>query len=298
MDEVRQYKTAGGFRAALETRLQKRAHEEATDLQRLRRQVAFDRLLARLFPKGPKGTYPWMLKGGYVMELRIRSARTTKDIDLTLHDGTRLSKDPGERRQQVRGMLQDAASIQLHDYFEFLIGEAREDMDGAPEGGSRYSVEARMDGREFARFHVDIGIGDEVLEPLDEVKARDWLGFGGIAPPSLPVISGEQQFAEKLHAYSLARLDRLNTRTKDLIDMILLIQRGTLDESRLSGAIEATFARRATHAVPRLLGDPPAKWERVFAALARECGLELTLAEGFEIVQEFVANVLGKRSGG
>jgi hypothetical protein len=81
-------------------------------------------------------------------------------------------------------MLQDAASIQLHDYFEFLIGEAREDMDGAPEGGSRYSVEARMDGREFARFHVDIGIGDEVLEPLDEVKARDWLGFGGIAPPS------------------------------------------------------------------------------------------------------------------
>jgi hypothetical protein len=184
MDEVRQYKTAGGFRAALETRLQKRAHEEATDLQRLRRQVAFDRLLARLFPEGPKGTYPWMLKGGYVMELRIRSARTTKDIDLTLHDGTRLSKDPGERRQQVRGMLQDAASIQLHDYFEFLIGEAREDMDGAPEGGSRYSVEARMDGREFARFHVDIGIGDEVLEPLDEVKARDWLGFGGIAPPS------------------------------------------------------------------------------------------------------------------
>jgi hypothetical protein len=211
MDEVRQYKTAGGFRAALETRLQKRAHEEATDLQRLRRQVAFDRLLARLFPKGPKGTYPWMLKGGYVMELRIRSARTTKDIDLTLHDGTRLSKDPGERRQQVRGMLQDAASIQLHDYFEFLIGEAREDMDGAPEGGSRYSVEARMDGREFARFHVDIGIGDEVLEPLDEVKARDWLGFGGIAPPSLPVISGEQQFAEKLHAYSLARLDRVKS---------------------------------------------------------------------------------------
>ena len=41
MDEVKQYKTAGGFRAALETRLQKRAHEEATDLQRLRRQVAF-----------------------------------------------------------------------------------------------------------------------------------------------------------------------------------------------------------------------------------------------------------------
>jgi hypothetical protein len=86
--------TAGAFRTALETRLQARAQEERTDLQRLRRQVAFDRFLARLFPKGPKGTYPWILKGGYAMELRIRSARTTKDIDLTLDDGTRLAKDP------------------------------------------------------------------------------------------------------------------------------------------------------------------------------------------------------------
>jgi hypothetical protein len=91
MDEVKQYKTAGAFRTALETRLQTRAQVERTDLQRLRRQVAFDRFLARLFPKGPKGTYPWILKGGYAMELRIRSARTTKDIDLTLHDGTRLA---------------------------------------------------------------------------------------------------------------------------------------------------------------------------------------------------------------
>jgi len=134
------------------------------------------------------------------MELRIRSARTTKDIDLTLHKGTRLSKDPVERRNQVRAMLQEAAAVGLQDYFEFLIGEAREELDGAPDGGSRYPVEARMDGREFARFHADIGIGDEVLKPLDVVEGTDWLGFGGIAPPSFPVISREQQFAEKMHA--------------------------------------------------------------------------------------------------
>ena len=94
MGEVKQYKTAGAFRTALETRLQTGAQEERTDLQRLRRQVAFDRFLASLFPQESKGTYPWVLKGGYAMELRIRSARTTKDIDLTLHDGTRLAKDP------------------------------------------------------------------------------------------------------------------------------------------------------------------------------------------------------------
>ncbi len=297
MDEVKQYKTAGAFRTALETRLQARAQVERTDLQRLRRQVAFDRFLARLFPKGPKGTYPWILKGGYAMELRIRSARTTKDIDLTLHDGTRLAKDPEERRKQVRAMLQDSAAVQLNDYFEFLVGEPRQELDGAPEGGSRYPVDARMDGRGFARFHVDIGIGDEVMEPVEVVEGRDWLGFGGIAPPSFPIISREQQFAEKVHAYSLPRGDRVNTRTKDLIDMLLLIQHGKLDNPRLAAAIKATFAKRATHPMPRKLEVPPSEWEPVFQALARECDLDVGLSAGFEIVQGFVGKILGRQTG-
>src|SRR6267378_2055746 len=258
MDEVKQYKTAGAFRTALETRLQARAQVERTDLQRLRRQVAFDRFLARLFPKGPKEMYPWILKGGYAMELRIRSARTTKDIDLTLHDGTRLAKDPEERRKQVRAMLQDSAAIQLNDYFEFLVGEPRQELDGAPEGGSRYPVDARMDGRGFARFHVDIGIGDEVMEPVEVVEGRDWLGFGGIAPPSFPIISREQQFAEKVHAYSLPRGDRVNTRTKDLIDMLLLIQHGKLDNPRLATAIKRHSRKgRRTPCLESLRCRPP-----------------------------------------
>lgn len=106
--------------------------------------------------------------------------RATKDIDVTLHDDTRLSREPEQRREQVRAMLQEAAAIRLDDYFEFLVGEAREELDGAPEGGSRHPVEARMDGREFALFHVDIGIGDEVLEPLDIVTGEDWLRFAGV----------------------------------------------------------------------------------------------------------------------
>jgi Nucleotidyl transferase AbiEii toxin, Type IV TA system len=197
MDEAKSYKTAGAFRTALENRLQTRARDEVTDLQRLRRQVAFDRFLARMFSKGPKATYPWVLKGGYAMELRVQSARTTKDLDLTLHDGTHLSKDLRKCREQVRAMLQEAAAVRFDDYFEFLVGEAREDLDGAPEGGSRYPVQAQMDGRDYARFPVDVGIGDEVMEPLDVVTGKDWLGFGGIAPPSFPIISAEQQFAEK-----------------------------------------------------------------------------------------------------
>jgi len=231
------------------------------------------------------------------MELRIRSARTTKDIDLTLHDGTRLAKDPDERRKQIRAMLQDSATIQLNDYFGFLVGEPREELAGAPGGGSRYPIDARMDGRVFARFHVDVGIGDEVLKPLDIVKGRDWMGFVGISVPSFPVISREQQFAEKVHAYSLPREDRVNTRTKDLIDMLLLIRDGKLDNSRLAAAIKATFVRRATHPMPRELEPPPSEWEPVFEALARECDLHVRLSSGFETVQGFVGKILGRQTG-
>jgi hypothetical protein len=67
IDTAKSYKTAGAFRAALEARLLIRARETGTDLQRLRRQVAFDRFLARTFSKGPRATYPWVLKGGYAM---------------------------------------------------------------------------------------------------------------------------------------------------------------------------------------------------------------------------------------
>jgi hypothetical protein len=118
--------------------------------------------------------------------LRTHAARTTKDIDLTLHDGTKLSKDPNERREQVRGMLQEAVAKQMDDFFEFLVGESREDLDGASGGGSRYPVVARINVREFARFPVDVGIGDEVIEPLDVVTGEDWLGFGGIVIGGTP----------------------------------------------------------------------------------------------------------------
>jgi hypothetical protein len=291
MHETKSYKTAGGFRAALENRLQMRAREEKTDLQRLRRQVAFDRFLARIFLRGPKADYPWLLKGGYAMELRIQFARATKDLDLTLHDGTGLSKVPKERGEEVRAMLQEAVRAHLDDFFEFLIGEAREDLDGAPEGGSRYPIQAQMDGRDFARFPVDVGIGDEVIEPLDVVTGKDWLGFGGVAPPSFPIISAEQQFAEKLHAYTLPRGERTNTRTKDLIDMMLLIRGGNLEQERAAAAIRATFKRRATHEVPRKLDSPPAEWMPVFDALAKECAVAMTMKEGFELTRKFIATL-------
>jgi len=85
MPAPRTYATAGAFRRALEERLKQASLTDQIDLNRLRRQVSFDRLLARLFREEAA---PWALKGGYALELRFRTARSTLDIDLTLQGVT------------------------------------------------------------------------------------------------------------------------------------------------------------------------------------------------------------------
>jgi hypothetical protein len=262
------YPSATAFRQALEARLLNLARTEQVDIQRLRRQIAFDRFLCRLF-HAPNP--PWVLKGGYAMELQLDIARTTRDIDLAFQK--RLASDFGERKQQVLQRIQNAAARDLADGFVFQVGEATQDLDAAPYGGERYPVEAQMDGRLFVRFHLDVGIGDAVLEPVGAVHGRDWLQFAGVPNVAFSVIPREQQFAEKYHAYTLPRGQRENSRVRDLLDMLLLIREGRLDSARTQEALRRTFRRRDTHAIPAEVPLPPADWTKPFSALAKSCGL-------------------------
>jgi len=80
------------------------------------------------------------------------------------------------------------------------------DLNAAPQGEARYPVVASIAGRVFTKFHLDVGIGDAVAHPTELIKGRNWLDFAGLPPAMLMAISKEQQFAEKLHAYTLPRL--------------------------------------------------------------------------------------------
>jgi len=117
MPTARTYTTAAAFRRALEERLRRSAQADQIDLNRLRRQVSFDRLLARLFREE---AVPWALKGGYALELWFRAARSTIDIDLTLQRVQ--AAETGDANQVVREMLQNAADASLGDWFEYTIG--------------------------------------------------------------------------------------------------------------------------------------------------------------------------------
>jgi hypothetical protein len=279
------YTTAGAFRKALEERLRKASFADHIDLNRLRRQISFDRLLARLFQEE---SAPWVLKGGYALELRFDTARSTVDIDLTLRNVPNTKR--GEANERIRGLLQRAAGIDLRDWFEFVIGPPIMDLNAAPYGGARFQVEARMDARVFARFHLDAGIGDVVMEPLESRVCRDWLGFAGIEASRVRMIAREQHFAEKIHAYTLPR-NTANSRVKDLIDLALLIGSGELDKQRIRDALRLTFERRGTHDLPASLVPPPADWQVPFQAMAEQCGLPTDVAAVFALVHDYLKTV-------
>jgi hypothetical protein len=280
---MNRYQTPAALRRALEDRLMALVNKEGGDIQRFRRQAAFDRLLCRLFQDE---TSPWLLKGGYAMELRIRTARTTRDIDLAFRPSPSI---PGEWDvKAVTALLRRASAIHFDDGFEFKIGDPTLDLDAAPYGGSRFPVETQMAGRRFAQFHLDVSSGDVLREPYEILEGRDWFGFAGLTRARVPAISPEEQFAEKLHAYTLPRVGRENSRVKDLVDLVLLIEQTKLDAARLPKAIRETFQRRQTHKIPAALIAPPASWSTAFAGMAQECGLEADMEKHFGMVGQFI----------
>ncbi len=283
--EPRKYASATAFRRALEDRLKQLAQAERLELQNLIRATAFDRLLARLFARADA---PWVLKGGYALELRIKQARATRDIDLALREA--LGKDRGTPlNDAIFAALGTAAATELDDFFSFTVAPAMMDLDGAPYGGARFPIEARLDGRTFVKFHLDVGAGDVVLSPLETTEGHDWLKFAGIPPAKYPTISREQHFAEKIHAYTMPRRVP-NTRFRDLVDMVLLIRMG-LDLKKTAATLAATFKRRNTHPVPKKLEPPPAAWTGPFVELAEECGLPTEIGAAYGEVERYYSTL-------
>ncbi|MEX2458097.1 MAG: nucleotidyl transferase AbiEii/AbiGii toxin family protein [Actinomycetota bacterium] len=101
---------------AFERRLLTRSSESGIGLDRLRRRVLFERIVARLEAAEPGR---WVLKGGMALEVRLQDdTRLTKDIDLGLRDdvrpltlrsvGSAAELERGDQRSRLRRA--DAAS--------------------------------------------------------------------------------------------------------------------------------------------------------------------------------------------
>lgn len=285
MKPPRTYASPETFKQALEQRL-KSSSKSGVDFTRRRQLLVFDRFLARVVATvGDAAT----LKGGLVLELRLKRARTTKDVDL------RMVGSPGE----LLAKLQQAGRLDLGDFmtFEIVPDDEHPEMlnDAVQYDGLRFRAECKLAGKIYGQpFGVDVAFGDPILGEPDVVVAEDVLAFAGIAPPTLRLYPIETHIAEKLHAYTMPR-PRPNSRVKDLPDLALLATAQAIDAKRLRAALEQTFTFRKTHALPASVPAPLEAWRAPYAAMAREDLLAWpTLDEATKAAKEFLDPILGE----
>lgn len=258
---MRRYKDATALRRALETRLKLESETTGGDLGRLRRRVVFDRLAVRL---SVDETTQWILKGGAALEFRLGGrARATKDLDLAVTSGAADGL-------AVRDLLIDALTEDPDgDWFSFRIREpVALAVDGGGRGAWRFSVEGWLAGKAFAGIRLDVAARGEELALTEQLVLPGSLSFADIPARSMEAVERRQHFAEKLHALTRDYGDRPNTRIKDLVDLVLLIEDGLQPDKSLVDVVRHVFTIRDTHPCPVDIPDPPPRWQREYPELA------------------------------
>ncbi|MCO5305056.1 MAG: nucleotidyl transferase AbiEii/AbiGii toxin family protein [Tetrasphaera sp.] len=257
------YETAEALRMALEQRLNNRSRETGISLDRLRRRVVFERIVARLAHAEPGR---WVLKGGMALEVRLRDqARLTKDIDLGLRDGVNEQAELHER------LVEALAADPFNDRFVLVAGPVTE---LSPDGGGhttwRSSVAAQLAGRPFGGVQIDVSPRAHELDLTDTVALPNSLAFADIEAPAVEIIDVNRHAAEKFHAMLRQFDDRENTRVRDLLDLVLLIENELLDRPAMASAVRDVWQERDATARPKELAVLPASWPDRYERLAAE----------------------------
>ena len=210
------------------------------------------------------------------LEMRIGDkARSTRDLDLAL-------RDAGMEGTLVREFLIECVATDREgDGFEFRIGAPTSiSSDEAGRPGWRFSVDARMANRTFAKFRLDVVARAEEISETQRVPLPGVLAFAGLKTQEVEVVDPAQHFAEKLHAFTRFYGERPNSRVRDLPDLALLIEEGLEPNAELLAVVTHVFRERATHDLPMELPDPPAFWADSYLTLASGLDIGARTIEG------------------
>lgn len=262
------------FRRELKRSLDSQAVESGRDMHAMRREVAFEACLKRLAGSG----MPFVLKGAYALEVRSPlRARTTKDVDILMLDGPAGGAWGDAAASDVHRRVAAALRTPSDDPFSFEVVEAKKEIGLGVTLGVRLFVAAKLMGQNFERFLMDAVVGDAFIDPAESADAGRRLARVGMATARVPLLTRAQHFAEKVHAYTLPR-EGLNTRVKDLVDMVVLGDLGVAGGEELARAVEVVFSHRATHRPPTSLPTPPAEWLVPYGRLAAGAGIGASMA--------------------
>ena len=182
------------------------------------------------------------------------------------------------------------------DYFEFFV--ERTDLALTQGTAVRFRVITRLAGRDFERFHIDIGYDDPIIEPVEYLMPPTYLDFAGIAATPIPCYPVSQHIAEKFHALVRPRPVE-SSRVKDLLDILLFAgMDNELQAKRLYAAIQSVFDAYKD-IVPEHLGQIPADWKPKYNQFTKSFDLPFSdFDEAVQAVQSFINPILDERGEG
>lgn len=287
MADRRGYASPAAFRRALTDRLTNAAKESRWTLQQLQRQMAYDRLLERLYLVDQG----WIVKGATALLARDIGVRGTIDIDV-------YRAAAGEVAERE---LRQAASKDIGDWFRFDVGRPQVVRDAA--SGVRLPVTAHIGATQWASFHVDLVGSDitmtgepEPVPPLARVAMPDVEQHGYRAYPLVDHVA--DKVAATFDRYGDGEAP--STRYKDLVDLVAIVNAAPLGAEAQKTALASEAARRHIN-LPRRFAVPARElWEHGYAAEAERSLLPIarTLDEALTVVRPFLDPLLDGSAAG
>jgi hypothetical protein len=287
MSATRGYGTPAAFRQALTAKLRAKAQEGPWTLAQLQRQMAYDRLLERLYLKSDG----WVVKGAAALLARKIGVRATIDIDI-YREAARTVAD---------AELRAAAATDIGDWFSFEIGIGRPVADDV--SAMRLPVRAYVGTTVWASFHVDL-VGPDVrmtgepesVPPLAQVDMMDIHQHGYRAYPLVDHVADKVVAMYELHgAWRLP-----STRYRDLVDLVAIAVAVSVDAEAQLTALASQSERRGITFPARFNVPDRALWEPGYAAEVRRSLLAVahTLDEALAIVAPFLDPLLDGSAAG
>jgi predicted nucleotidyltransferase component of viral defense system len=266
--------------AGLTEHLRREARRVGIEQAKLRRQFAYDRLLARVFADGGGD---WVLKGGTALLARIRTARHTMDIDLFRRSGNLETAVDHLRMAVVRD---------LGDNFRFELSQPRAHT---ATDQAKVSVEAFIGTHLFERFSIDIVVGSILTTEPEVIKPSLVIEFDGLTPPDYLLYPVVDHIADKLCATFEfhGQSGKLSSRFRDLVDLVVLARTQAVDAAQLNTAIETERLHRGLPSIDAF-AVPPA-WSSQYPSAAKEvarCAGYRTLPEALALMARFLDPVL------
>jgi hypothetical protein len=225
-----------------------------------------ERILARLQAAEPAA---WVLKGGMALEVRLGDrARLTKDIDV----GLRI---PAGDAQALHDRL--VAALASHGQGDMFAFSPELPTPLADDRATwRVRIAARLAGKPFCRVQLDVALRPYELDATEMLTMPNSLGFAGIPDVRFEVVDLHRHAAEKFHAMLREFGDRENSRVRDLVDLVLLVELDLLDEAKLRAALSRVWTERENVAPPEALPSLPEGWPARYERLAVEHDLATT----------------------